>query len=111
MIDVNTLKDALVELSDKEDQLRLWARIDNKTGEISSFEEATVEAFDSSGVAKLISRGETDAPDYDDLLPLMLELGQAVDAVDTRLPPVIMIASEAMERVRSIAYKVLTHLQ
>jgi len=105
MINKKVLKWSLEELSNIEQQRRLW--LGQSKDEMSSFEEACCGVFDDSGLTRAFDKGLVERDYGEGVASMVKELGVLVGSVESNLSPKDVIQHRAMTRMRSLSKELL----
>ena len=95
---------ALEELSNQDEQSRLWLS-NGSSGEVSSFTEAVCNVFDA-GVAVALESGDVPAP----IALLFQELGSLIDQIPDNVKPQEILDHPLMCDVRRVSLALLQKL-
>jgi hypothetical protein len=96
------VEDALRELSDQDEQERLWLAHDSH--EISSLDECVSRLFDDSGLGDALDRGAVCSPDIDAALR---DLRQTLGKINRDRPVRALLADPDLTRARESAQALL----
>jgi hypothetical protein len=100
------VEEGLRELSDEDAQARLWSSSGGT--EASSLTEAKSRLWDDSGLADAMERGVG----YSDSIDMQLRrLRQVLRRIDENAPVTVLLRSEDLAEVRSLANKILAALR
>jgi hypothetical protein len=106
MIDYDLIKSCLQELSRREMQQELW--LSSGPPGVSSFEEATCQLFNDSGLEDRLDKHEiVFSQDIDRRLS---QLGSKLKAVDANRDPLSVINDPALAEIRQLANELLSEL-
>jgi hypothetical protein len=101
----------LEELSDREEQVRIWANIGNSEGGMSSFGEAICRLFDDAGLGFILDSERKRTEVSPELLEIADKLDRLVRKVPQDLDELDIINHPAMEDVRATAKEMLLMLK
>ena len=99
----------LLELADKNEQIRLWAHADNDTGEFSSLEEVRSSVFNVD-VQKNLDNKKASFSLSEDVILMLKDLRAKIDGLPEELSPMEIIEHPSMQQVREISQKIIKHL-
>ena len=105
----NELKWGLEELSNKEEQLRLWCGVANESNEISSLSEASCSVFNYD-VERILSNKQASFSLPIENVSLLRELSKKLKAIPSGLSPLEQVEHPEMEEVRRLASDLLAQL-
>lgn len=105
MIDEQALRGGLQELASREVQERLW--VQGNGDEMSSFTEAICSVFDDAGVSRAMDSGVLQTYFSPEFCSKMRDLDRLVGVVPEDAAPEEVIASPEMERIRTLARRLL----
>lgn len=95
------LREGLSELESESTQRRLW--LASGGPEVGSFDEAVAHTYDDSGLSDVLASQASGEILSSDAEALLVELDEALLAVDRDLSVECLIGSAQMEKVRSLA--------
>jgi hypothetical protein len=104
-IDLQSVCDALRELSSVEQQKRLWTSTGASNSEVSSFVEVVEQLYTDTGLSTSLAEGTTGFSE--DVDKLLIRLASMLKQVDVKNGPWRTIEDPAMIAVRETAGKIL----